>query len=122
MTRKMTAAEIAWRLRMGDRERDRRAVAGIDPADCPACWSTATRRSPGGRTVAKAVETAVAIECVAHMALMSLALAPDLEPIETELLRQALQAQARPRRLLRPGQEELISAPSDGRRTIRRFT
>jgi len=38
-----------------------------------------------GPNVAKAVETAVALECVAHMALMSLALAPSLKPIETEL-------------------------------------
>ena len=39
-----------------------------------------------GPTVAKAVETAVAIECVAQMALMSLELAPRLKPIEPELL------------------------------------
>ncbi len=39
-----------------------------------------------GPNVGKAVETAVAIECIAHMALMSLQLAPGLEPIETELL------------------------------------
>ena len=39
-----------------------------------------------GSTVTKAVETAVAVECIAHMALMSLQLAPNLEPIESELL------------------------------------
>jgi L-ribulose-5-phosphate 4-epimerase len=32
------------------------------------------------------LENAVAVECIAHMALMSLQLAPDLEPIEEELL------------------------------------
>jgi len=39
-----------------------------------------------GASVAKAVETAVAVECVAHMALMSLQLAPKLAAIESELL------------------------------------
>jgi len=37
-------------------------------------------------TVAGAVEVAVAIECIAHMALMSLQLEPKLPPIESELL------------------------------------
>jgi len=36
-----------------------------------------------GPTVGKA---AVAVECIAHMALMSMRLAPRLEPIEAELL------------------------------------
>ncbi|MBE7210767.1 MAG: L-ribulose-5-phosphate 4-epimerase AraD [Gluconacetobacter diazotrophicus] len=39
-----------------------------------------------GATAAKAVETAVAVECIAQMALMSLQLVPDLSPIEPELL------------------------------------
>jgi L-ribulose-5-phosphate 4-epimerase len=39
-----------------------------------------------GPTVAKAVEVAVAVECIAHMALMSLQLAPKLKSIEPELL------------------------------------
>ena len=54
-----------------------------------------------GSSVAKAVEVAVAVECIAHMALMSLQLNPDLEPIEEELLNKHFQAQARPGRLLR---------------------
>jgi L-ribulose-5-phosphate 4-epimerase len=36
--------------------------------------------------VAKAVESAVAVECIAHLALMSLQLAPKLKPIESALL------------------------------------
>ena len=36
--------------------------------------------------MAKALENAVAVECIAQMALMSLQLAPNLEPIEEELL------------------------------------
>ena len=39
-----------------------------------------------GGSVAKAVEVAVALECCAHMALMSLQLNPALAPIEPELL------------------------------------
>jgi len=39
-----------------------------------------------GKTVAKAVEAAVAVECVADMALKSLQLVPDLESIEGGLL------------------------------------
>jgi len=35
--------------------------------------------------VAKAVEVAVATECIAQMALMSLQLEPELAPIEAEL-------------------------------------
>ena len=34
----------------------------------------------------QAVEAAVAVECIAHMAIMSLELAPRLKPIEPELL------------------------------------
>ena len=36
--------------------------------------------------MAKAVEVAVATECIAHMALMSLQLKPRLPEIETELI------------------------------------
>ena len=39
-----------------------------------------------GKNVAKAVEVAVATECIAHMALMSLQLKPRLPEIETELI------------------------------------
>jgi L-ribulose-5-phosphate 4-epimerase len=39
-----------------------------------------------GSTVAKAVEAAVAVECIAHMAIMTIELAPRLKPIEPELL------------------------------------
>jgi hypothetical protein len=39
-----------------------------------------------GSSAAKALENAVAVECIAQMALLSLQLAPNLEPIEEELL------------------------------------
>ena len=71
-----------------------------DPADFPGVLVNRHAPFTWGASVAKAVENAVAVECIAQMALMSLQLAPDLEPIEEELLEQALQAQARRRRLL----------------------
>ena len=86
VTRKMTPAEIA-----GAYEWETGAVIverfeGLDPADFPGVLVNRHAPFAWGPTVAKAVETAVAMECVAEMALMSLALAPDLAPIEPELL------------------------------------
>ena len=86
VTRKLTPAEIA-----GAYEWETGAVIverfeGIDPADFPGVLVNRHAPFAWGPTVTKAVETAVAMECVAEMALMSLALAPDLEPIEPELL------------------------------------
>jgi L-ribulose-5-phosphate 4-epimerase len=86
VTRKLTPAEIA-----GAYEWETGAViverfAEVDPADFPGVLVNRHAPFAWGPTVAKAVETAVAMECVAEMALMSLALAPDLEPIEPELL------------------------------------
>jgi L-ribulose-5-phosphate 4-epimerase len=86
VTRKMTPAEIS-----GAYEWETGAViverfAGLDPADFPGVLVNRHAPFAWGPTVAKAVETAVAMECVAEMALMSLALAPGLEPIEPELL------------------------------------
>ncbi len=86
VTRKLTAAEIA-----GDYEWETGAVIverfeTLDPADFPGVLVNRHAPFAWGPTVAKAVETAVAMECVAEMALMSLALAPNLEAIEPELL------------------------------------
>ncbi len=82
----MTPAEIAsayeWETGNVIVERFR----GLDPADYPGVLVNRHAPFAWGPSVAKAVETAVAVECVAHMALMSLQLAPDLEPIEAELL------------------------------------
>jgi L-ribulose-5-phosphate 4-epimerase len=86
VTRKMTPAEIS-----GAYEWETGAVIverfeGVDPADFPGVLVNRHAPFAWGPTVAKAVETAVAMECVAEMALMSLALEPALEPIEPELL------------------------------------
>lgn len=86
VTRKMTAEEIAsayeWETGNVIVERFR----DLDPADYPAVLVNRHAPFTWGPTVAKAVEAAVATECIAHMALMSLQLAPQLEVIETELL------------------------------------
>ena len=86
VTRKMTAAEIAsgYEWETGNVIVER--FWGIDPLDMPAVLVNRHGPFTWGPTVAKAVETAVALECVAHMALMTLQLEPALTPIEPELL------------------------------------
>ena len=58
----------------------------LDPLDCPGVLVNRHAPFTWGKTVAKAVEVAVAVECIADMALMSLQLDPSLAPIEPELL------------------------------------
>ena len=86
VTRKMTRQEIAaayeWKTGAVIVER----LQGLDPADFPGVLVNRHAPFAWGPTAGKAVETAVAIECIARLALMSLQLAPDLEPIETDLL------------------------------------
>lgn len=86
VTRKMTPTEIAtayeWETGSVIVER----FNGIDPLDCPAVLVNRHAPFTWGATVAKAVEVAIAAECCAHMALMSLQLDPKLAPIEPELL------------------------------------
>ncbi len=87
VTRKLTAKEIAtayeWETGNVIVERFKQ----LDPADFPAVLVNRHAPFTWGPTVAKAVEVAVAVECIAHMALMSLQLAPKLAPIEGALLR-----------------------------------
>ena len=86
LTRKLTAEEIAsdyeWETGSVIVER----FKDLDPAHFPGVLVNRHAPFAWGPTAAKAVEVAVAIECVAHMALMSLQLVPDLQPIEPELL------------------------------------
>lgn len=87
VTRKMTAKEIsdgAYEWETGNVILAR--FKGLDPLDCPAVLVNRHAPFAWGVTVAKAVEVAVAAECCAHMALMSLQLAPKLKSIEPELL------------------------------------
>ncbi len=89
VTRKMTAAEIgggAYEWETGNVIVERFTASSFDPADFPAVLVNRHAPFTWGPTVAKAVEVAVAVECIAHMALMSLQLEPKLPTIETELL------------------------------------
>ncbi|RBP17152.1 L-ribulose 5-phosphate 4-epimerase [Roseiarcus fermentans] len=86
VTRKMTAAEIAGAYEWETGNVIVERFAAIDPADFPGVLVNRHAPFAWGPSVAKAVETAVAMECIADMALMSLTLAPKLGPIEPELL------------------------------------
>jgi L-ribulose-5-phosphate 4-epimerase len=86
VTRKMTPSEIA-----SDYEWETGAVIvetmqNRDPADFPGVLVNRHAPFTWGSSAAKALENAVAVECIAQMALLSLQLAPNLEPIEEELL------------------------------------
>lgn len=86
VTRKMTPAEIGeayeWNTGMVIRE----CLGDTSPLDVPAVLVNRHGPFAWGSTVAKAVEVAVAVECIAQMAELSLRLEPDLDRIEAELL------------------------------------
>lgn len=86
VTRKMTAQEIAsaYEWETGNVIVER--FDGVDPLDCPGVLVNRHAPFTWGQHVAKAVEVAVAVECIAQMALMSLQLEPKLPTIEPELL------------------------------------
>lgn len=87
VTRKMTAKEIgggAYEWETGNVIVER--FAKFDPLDAPGVLVNRHAPFTWNKTVAKAVEVAVAVECIAHMALMSLTLEPKLKTIEPELL------------------------------------
>ncbi len=86
VTRKMTAQEIAsaYEWETGNVILER--FKGLDPLDFPAVLVNRHAPFTWRPTVAGAVEVAVAVECIAHMALMSLQLEPQLPMIEAELL------------------------------------
>jgi L-ribulose-5-phosphate 4-epimerase len=86
VTRKMTQQEIAsaYEWETGNVILER--FKGLDPLDFPAVLVNRHAPFTWRPTVAGAVEVAVAVECIAHMALMSLQLEPKLPTIEPELL------------------------------------
>lgn len=89
VTRKMTKAEIgqgAYEWETGNVIVERFNKGGLDPLDFPGVLVNRHAPFTWAKTVAKAVEVAVAVECCAHMALMSLQLEPKLADIEPELL------------------------------------
>jgi len=86
VTRKMTPAEIgggAYEWETGNVIVER--FTDLDPTNFPAVLVNRHAPFTWGPNVAKAVEVAVATECIAHMALGSLQLDPQLPTIETEL-------------------------------------
>jgi L-ribulose-5-phosphate 4-epimerase len=86
VTRKMTPAEIATDYEWETGNVIVETMRNRDPVDCPGILVNRHAPFAWGSSVAKAEENAVAIECIAEMALMSLQLQPKLAPIEEELL------------------------------------
>jgi len=88
VTRKLTPQEIAtaYEWETGNVIVEKFTTEKLSPQDFPAVLVNRHAPFTWGLTVAKAVEVAVAVECIAHIALMSLQLAPALAPIEPELL------------------------------------
>jgi L-ribulose-5-phosphate 4-epimerase len=86
ITRKMTASEIASDYEWETGNVIVETMLNREPADFPGVLVNRHAPFTWGSSAAKALEAAVAVECIAHMALMSLQLAPNLEPIEEELL------------------------------------
>ena len=86
VTRKMTPSEIAsaYEWETGAVIVERMRI--LDPQDFPGVLVNRHAPFTWGPSAAKALEAAVAVECIAHMALMSLQLAPRLEQIEQALL------------------------------------
>ena len=86
VTRKMTAEEIASAYEWETGNVIVETMQTFDPLDFPGILVNRHAPFAWGPTAAKAVENAVAMECIAYMAFMSLQLAPTLAPIENELL------------------------------------
>ena len=86
VTRKMTPSEIATDYEWETGNVIVETMKNRDPADIPGVLVNRHAPFTWGPSVAKALEAAVALECIAQMALMSLQLEPRLEPIEEELL------------------------------------
>jgi L-ribulose-5-phosphate 4-epimerase len=89
VTRKMTAAEIgggAYEWETGNVIVERFSSTNLSPADFSGVLVNRHAPFTWGASVGKAVEVAVAVECIAEMALMSLQLSPALASIEPELL------------------------------------
>lgn len=90
VTRKMKPGEIsgsAYEWETGNVIVERFAVGKLDPRDFPGVLVNRHAPFTWGPTVAKAVEVAVAVECIADLALMSLHLDRKLKRLEPELLR-----------------------------------
>ena len=86
ITRKLTAEEIATAYEWETGNVIVECFADLDPLDHPGVLVNRHAPFTWGATAAKAVESAVAVECIAQMATLSLRLVPELATIEPELL------------------------------------
>jgi L-ribulose-5-phosphate 4-epimerase len=86
VTRKMRPSEIATDYEWETGNVIVETMRNRDPGDFPGVLVNRHAPFTWGSSAAKALENAVAVECIAQMALLSLQLAPNLEPIEEELL------------------------------------
>jgi len=89
VTRELTAAEIdgAYEWETGNVIVERFVADNLNPLDLPGVLVHRHAPFTWGTTVAEAVETAVALECIAHLAMMSLQLVPKLQCIDPALRR-----------------------------------
>jgi L-ribulose-5-phosphate 4-epimerase len=88
VTRKLREEEIgggAYEWETGEVIVELFGERGLDPADYPGVLVNRHAPFTWGPSVGKAVEVAVAVECAAHLALMSLQIEPGLEPLEAAL-------------------------------------
>ncbi len=87
ITRKLTAAEIrnAYEWETGNVIVERLHAASLAPLDFPGVLVNGHAPFTWGTTVAAAVEAAVAVECIAQLAILTLQLAPKLRPLAPEL-------------------------------------
>ncbi len=87
VTRPLTAGEIRseYEWETGKVIVERFAAGNLDPQDFPAVLVQRHAPFAWGHSAARAVEVAVAVECIAAMALHSLQLEPRRRPIETAL-------------------------------------
>ena len=88
ITRKLTSLEIngAYEWETGNVIVERFLADDLSPLDFPGVLVQRHGPFTWGPTVAQAVEVAVAVECIAHLALTTLQLTPGLRKIEPELL------------------------------------
>ena len=103
VTRKMTASEIATDYEWETGNVIVETMRNRDPADFPGVLVNRHAPFTWGASVAKALENAVAVECIAQMALMSLQLDARPRADRGRASEQALSAQARRGRLLWAG-------------------
>lgn len=88
VTRPLTAEEVQhdYELNTGRVIVDHFRRANLDPAQVPGVLVTSHAPFAWGKTPERALESAVVLEAVARMALQTLQLAPDVQPIPQYLL------------------------------------